>query len=54
MGRFNNGIIYTIADKGKILNATYFGKTVAQFGVNLKKELNYEMKKEKKRYSNLF
>ena len=43
---FNNGIIYTIADKGKILNATYFGKTVAQFGVNLKKELKKNVSKE--------
>lgn len=43
---FNNGIIYTIADKGKILNATYFGKTVAQFGVNLKKELKRNVAKE--------
>ena len=43
---FNNGIIYTIADKGKILNATYFGKTIAQFGVNLKKELNRNVANE--------
>lgn len=43
---FNNGIIYTIADKGKVLNATYFGKTVAQFGVNLKKELKKNVSKE--------
>ena len=35
---FENGIVYTIADEGKVLNSTYFGKTIAQFGVNLKKD----------------
>lgn len=43
---FNNGIVYTIADSGKVLNATYFGKTVAQFGVNLKKELKRNVANE--------
>lgn len=43
---FNNGIVYTIADKGKVLNATYFGKTIAQFGVNLKKELKRNVANE--------
>lgn len=43
---FNNGIVYTIADEGKVLNSTYFGKTVAQFGVNLKKELNRNVANE--------
>ena len=43
---FTNGIVYTIADKGKILNATYFGRTVAQFGVNLKKELKRNVANE--------
>ena len=43
---FNNGIVYTIADGGKVLNSTYFGKTVAQFGVNLKKELKRNVAKE--------
>lgn len=43
---FENGIVYTIADSGKVLNSTYFGKTVAQFGVNLKKELNRNVANE--------
>lgn len=43
---FENGIVYTIADEGKILNSTYFGKTIAQFGVNLKKELNRNVANE--------
>lgn len=43
---FNNGIVYTIADEGKVLNSTYFGKSVAQFGVNLKKELNRNVANE--------
>lgn len=43
---FENGIVYTIADEGKVLNSTYFGKTVAQFGVNLKKELNRNVANE--------
>ena len=33
-------------DEGKVLNSTYFGKTVAQFGVNLKKELNRNVANE--------
>lgn len=43
---FNNGIVYTIADDAKVLNSTYFGKSVAQFGVNLKKELNRNVANE--------
>lgn len=43
---FNNGIVYSIGSKDKLLNATYFGKTVAQFGVDLKKELNRNVAKE--------
>lgn len=43
---FENGIVYTIADEGKVLNSTYFGKTIAQFGVNLKKELNRNVANE--------
>lgn len=43
---FENGIVYTIADEGKVLNSTYFGKTIAQFGVNLKKELNRNIANE--------
>lgn len=43
---FENGIVYTIADEGKVLNSTYFGKTIAQFGLNLKKELNRNVANE--------
>lgn len=43
---FNNGIIYTIEKNGKVLNSTYFGKTVAQFGINLKKELKRNVANE--------
>ncbi len=44
---FNNGIVYTIADKGKVLNSTFFGESVAQFGVDLKKEMNKNLANER-------
>ena len=44
---FNNGIVYTIADKGKVLNSTFFGESVAQFGVDLKKEMSKNVANER-------
>lgn len=44
---FSDGIVYTIANKGKVLNATFFGKTVAQFGVDLKKEMQKDVASER-------
>lgn len=44
---FNNGIVYTIADRGKVLNSTFFGESLAQFGVDLKKEMNKNLANER-------
>lgn len=43
---FNRGAIYTVAEEGKILNTTFFENSVAQFGVDLSKELNQNLAKE--------
>ena len=44
---FNNGIVYTIADMGKVLNSTFFSESVAQFGVDLKKEMGKNVANER-------
>lgn len=43
---FNRGAIYTVAQEGKILNTTFFENSVAQFGINLSKELQQNIAKE--------
>lgn len=43
---FNRGAIYTVAKEGKILNTTFFENSVAQFGLDLSKELNQNIAKE--------
>src|SRR5574344_313714 len=43
---FNKGAIYTVAKQGKILNTALFGHTVAQFGMDLSKELNKSVANE--------
>lgn len=43
---FNRGAIYTVADEGKILNTTFFENSVAQFGIDLSKELSQNITKE--------
>lgn len=43
---FNRGAIYTIAKEGKILNTTFFEHSVAQFGIDLSRELNQNVAKE--------
>lgn len=43
---FNRGAIYTVAQEGKILNTTFFEKSIAQFGIDLSKELNQNVAKE--------
>lgn len=43
---FNRGAIYTVAQEGKILNTTFFENSVAQFGIDLSKELNQNLAKE--------
>jgi len=43
---FNRGAIYTVAKEGKILNTTFFETSVAQFGMDLSKELNQSVAKE--------
>lgn len=43
---FNRGAIYTVAQQGKILNTTFFEKSVAQFGLDLSKELKQNIAKE--------
>jgi len=44
---FSNGIVYTIANKGKVLNATFFGESVTQFGIDLKKEMQKNVASER-------
>lgn len=43
---FNRGAIYTVAQEGKILNTTFFENSVAQFGIDLSKELGKNIAKE--------
>jgi len=43
---FNRGAIYTVAKDGKILNTTFFETSLAQFGIDLSKELNQSVAKE--------
>lgn len=43
---FNKGAMYTVADEGKVLNTTLFDSSVAQFGIDLSKELNNNIAKE--------
>lgn len=43
---FNRGAIYTVADKGKVLNTTFFENSVAQFGMDLSKEMNKNVANE--------
>ncbi len=43
---FNRGAIYTVAKEGKILNTTFFEHSVAQFGIDLSRELNQNVAKE--------
>lgn len=43
---FNRGAIYTVAKEGKILNTTFFEKSVAQFGIDLSNELKQNVAKE--------
>lgn len=43
---FNRGAIYTVAQQGKILNTTFFENSVAQFGIDLSKELSQNVAKE--------
>lgn len=43
---FNRGAIYTVAQEGKILNTTFFEKSIAQFGIDLSRELSQSVAKE--------
>lgn len=43
---FNRGAIYTVAKEGKILNTAFFENSVAQFGLDLSRELNQNIAKE--------
>ena len=43
---FNKGAIYTVSDNGNILNTTFFEHSVAQFGMDLSKELEKNVAKE--------
>ena len=49
---FEKGAVYTIGDKGKVLNTTLFDHSVVKFGVDLSKELNKNVAKEMN-FSNL-
>jgi len=44
---FNRGAIYTVAQEGKILNTTFFEKSLAQFGIDLSNELKQNVAKER-------
>lgn len=44
---FNKGAIYTIGDSGKVLNTTFFENSVAQFGVDLSKEMDKNLGQER-------
>lgn len=43
---FNRGAIYTVAQEGKILNTAFFENSLAQFGIDLSKELRQNIAKE--------
>lgn len=43
---FDRGAIYTVAQEGKILNTTFFEKSIAQFGIDLSRELKQNLAKE--------
>lgn len=43
---FSKGAIYTIAENGNILNTTFFEESTAQFGLDLKKQLEKNIAKE--------
>lgn len=43
---FNKGAIYTISERGDILNTTFFEHSIAQFGIDLSRELNKNIAKE--------
>ena len=44
---FEKGAVYTVSDKGKILNTTFFEHSVAQFGMDLSRELEKNVAKER-------
>ena len=44
--QFNKGAIYTVGKEGKILNTAFFETSVAQFGIDLSRELNQNIAKE--------
>ncbi len=37
---FSKGAVYTLSNEGKVLNTTWFGDTVVDFGLNLKDEVS--------------
>lgn len=43
---FNRGAIYTVGKESKILNTTFFESSVAQFGLDLSRELRQNVTKE--------
>jgi len=43
---FEKGAVYTVGDKGKVLNTTLFDNSTVKFGVDLSKELNKNVAKE--------
>lgn len=43
---FDKGAIYTVSEKGKILNTTFFEHSIAQFGMDLSRELEKNVAKE--------
>lgn len=45
--KFDKGAIYTITDKGDLLNTTFFENSVAQFGVDLSKEMDKNLGQER-------
>jgi len=44
---FEKGAIYTITDSGEVLNTTFFEDSVVQFGVDLSKEMNKDIARER-------
>lgn len=45
--KFDKGAIYTIETDGNVLNTTYFENSIAQFSVDLKKEMKKNIAKER-------
>lgn len=43
---FNRGAIYTVGQGGKLLNTTFFETSVAQFGIDLSREMKQNVAKE--------